>query len=364
MSEGNANDLPKRPMPWEPGGSEPPPTEPGGTPPPDAPPPSVDAAPPAPDAPPPTPDATPTEVVPTPEPPPAAPAPPAEPPAAAAAAGLISAAPVGWAAPADPAGTPPTQWGASPDAAAAPIAPDAAPGAALPPPAVGWATPTTSGREVPGAPGLVFADTPSRFVAWLIDGFIAGLIGVVLGWIIVGIAASADLVTIQTSRGSSLSGLLVWIVTLLIDLVYFVFFWSGGRRATPGQRLFKIQVGNAVDGHSLDLSQALLRWLMFGQWLIILSAVSALSGFAALASFIWPLVLLVSTVSSPVKQGLHDRVAGTWVVKPADASNSGLIVGCLILLAILVILPLIALIGLIAVGSQVSTILSTVGDSI
>ena len=46
---------------------------------------------------------------------------------------------------------------------------------------------------------------------------------------------------------------------VVVGFAYFVFFWSGGRRATPGQQLFKLQVGNAFDGMALTSTQAVKR---------------------------------------------------------------------------------------------------------
>ena len=97
------------------------------------------------------------------------PAPPAQP-------GLISAAPVGWTAPPPAAG--PVGWGA----------PAEPPPAGTPPPppstgaTVGWAPPPPP-REV--APGLAFADTVSRFIAYVVDliliGIVAGIIASIIG---------------------------------------------------------------------------------------------------------------------------------------------------------------------------------------
>jgi hypothetical protein len=109
-------------------------------------------------------DSTPTEITPTPAPEPVVEEPAAEPPAAEPAAqpGLISAAPVGWGATQGSTLTPPTTPPGDPAA-----------------PAVGWAPPPPQ-AQVPGAPGLVFADTLSRFVGFVIDSIIAGIIGYII----------------------------------------------------------------------------------------------------------------------------------------------------------------------------------------
>ena len=345
MSEGPPDDPTKRLMPWETGGEQPPadatPTE------------VVPTAPPPAEPTPPEPAAT--------EPPPAAtepapvqpaeltPVPPGEPPAPEAApaptAGLISAAPVGW----------------DPNAAA--------PGAPPPtsePAQVGWGTPETGARPVPGAPGFVFADTPSRFVGWIIDLFIVGFIGGLIASVAsVGMFSTVSSDNLPDYRGTVALGLAFWGISLLVNLLYFVFFWTGGRRATPGQRLMKIQVGNAHDGRNLDLSQAAVRWVGYGEWIIVFSfAGTTIGGIALLAALIWPFVLLFTTIMSPTKQGLHDRLAGTWLVKPAGASSSGVARGCLLIVGLIVVFWFLSLIGLIFLGGQMSTILSSVGESI
>jgi uncharacterized RDD family membrane protein YckC len=350
MSEGSDNDRPKRPMPWETGGDGPPPDPT----PPEEPPPSDDGSPttagPTPE---PGSDAAPTEVVPTPEPiepvepaasepsdAAAAPADAAMPPdatTAAPAAGLISAAPVGWGAeqPVAPATPDPNQ------------------------PAVGWGTPQIGRQAVPGAQGFVFADTASRVVGWLIDWFISWILAFIVAAIVVALLYGGGILEADSSR---LGNAVVWIVALLVNLAYFLFFWTGGRRATPGQRMFRIQVGNAHDGHDLDLTQAAVRWLGYGFWFPIFGLLPALAGLVGLLVIGWPFVLLFSTIVSSTKQGLHDRLAGTWVVRPEGGGGSaGVLLGCLVIAVLVVI---ISFVGLIFLGSQMSSILSAVGDSI
>lgn len=340
MSDGTPNDPTKRPMPWDaqPGDQGATPPEPS----------SVDSAP--------------TEVTPTPEPPPVAetppdagapgplaPAPPTAEPSAAQ-QGLISAAPVG--------------WGASEGSStgAAPIVP---PGSAEPgAPAVGWAAPPKT-TEVPGAPGLAFADTVSRLVAYIVDLIIIGIVGAIVAGILgFGTTTVTETVDGTFSYYSGVSGAAFTIPVVILSLVYFVFFWTGGRRSTPGQRIFNIQVGNAFDGRALSIEQAVRRWLGYGLWLGLLALVPSLEGASSLVQLLWMIVLLITTITSPTKQGLHDRFANTALVKPSGQGASGLAMACLLLLALLIILPIIAIVALILLGTQVSTILSEIGESI
>jgi uncharacterized RDD family membrane protein YckC len=177
---------------------------------------------------------------------------------------------------------------------------------------------TASSRLLP--PGLTLSDTPSRLMALLLDGFAVGAIGSVplslLGFDYptrIGLGAFPDRNLFVATE----------LVAVLINASYFIWFWSGGRRATPGQRIFSIQVANAFDGLPLSRGQALKRWFATGQWLGILALPPFL--FLALLSMVgsvaWDVVLLYSAITNPTKQGFHDRFASSAVVRPAGAGN-------------------------------------------
>lgn len=238
--------------------------------------------------------------------------------------------------------------------------PPATPPAATPPlpPGVGWASPVVTPREI--APGLVFADTPSRFVAYVIDlilvGIVTGIIAEILGW--------GSRLTPSTTAPFDLSQAFVTTEYVLLSVavggLYFIASWSGGRRATLGQHLFKIQVGNAFDGRPLALEQAVRRWLGYGDFLNLFGFVPA----AAIASsgllLIWTIVLLITTATSPTKQGLHDRLANTAVVRPANA-GTGLAMACLVIVIALLVIGLVGIVALIFLGGQVSSLMSNPG---
>jgi uncharacterized RDD family membrane protein YckC len=224
----------------------------------------------------------------------------------------------------------------------------------------GWTQPVQAapgGQEV--APGLVFSGTAARFAAFVTDLFLLGLVGGV-------ISATIGSGAAYTARGGAVwttGDFVASILSVVISAVYFVAFWSGGRRATLGQMLFKIQVGNAFDGKPLSTEQAIRRWLGLGQFLSVFSFSVGAVGLVVVLSLIWSLVLFISTSSSPTKQGLHDRFANSAVVRQADAGN-GLVYTCLIVVFIIPILGILAIISLIFLGGQVSDILSQVGTSI
>ncbi len=243
-----------------------------------------------------------------------------------------------------------------------PLPPPASTATGLPP-GIGWAPPVPVRQEV--APGLAFSDTLPRFVAWIIDGLLLTLIGAVIASIVgVGTAVTSTIEspTDQIDYNEIFFANELTIVGLAVSALYFIGSWSGGRRATLGQRLLKIQVGNAFDGRPLTLDQAIRRWLGFGEFIWLIGFVPGLAGFSSLY-FLWVVVLLITTAASPTKQGLHDRLANSAVVRPINAGN-GLAIGCIVILLILLAIPLLSIVALIFLGSQVSSILSEVGASV
>lgn len=227
-------------------------------------------------------------------------------------------------------------------------------------PSVLWAAPTpTVQTEVPGAPGLVFSDTASRFVAWLIDGFVVLIVGAIVASI-----ATTVITGRSTANGGTSLDVLFTVTYVLVSVVYSVFFWTSGRRATPGQMIFKIQVANAFDGRPLTTTQAVKRWLGLGWFLTLFGIVPSLASLANLADVVWSIVLLVTTAKSPTKQGLHDRFANSAVVRPRDASRGGMAMTCLVIVLVLFAGALFSVIALVLLGSQVSDILERAGSSV
>jgi uncharacterized RDD family membrane protein YckC len=178
-------------------------------------------------------------------------------------------------------------------------------------------------------PGLVFADTPSRLAAYLLDGLLLSVIvsipPAVLG--LYDYAAGSGAYPEPMSRATFVG---VTVFTFAVQAAYFLWFWTGGRRATPGQRVFGIQIGNAFDGRPLTMTQAIERWLAMGWWATLLVLLPFFA--VAMASYVifvaWWVVLVISMIVSPTKQGIHDRFARSALVRPAGQSNRWA-VGCL-----------------------------------
>ncbi len=247
------------------------------------------------------------------------------------------------------------------------------------PPAMGWAPPPGQGAGAGPVAGFRFAGVGERVVAWLLDSIIIALVTLPISFILgAAIVGSVDWSTlIGTGSGyaqfldegwiarSAAVSLLGAAIGALINAAYFTFQWSSGARATIGMRILGLQVGNAADGRTIGRGQAFRRWLALGEWIGVLASVPVIGGLASLGQLAWYLVLLGTTASNPQRRGLHDQFGETAIVVDAGRSNSGAIVGCLVLaLLLFVVLPFVAIVALIFLGGQVSEILSTVGESI
>jgi uncharacterized RDD family membrane protein YckC len=211
--------------------------------------------------------------------------------------------------------------------------------------------------EVPGAPGVFFAGMWPRFAAWFVDGILLAIVGGIIGAALGSNGFSAG----NGPRSFSAVGAIVGVV---LSAAYFIGTWRTSARATPGQRLLSIQVGNAFDGQTLTLRQAAIRWAALGYPLGLLSVAAATAGLGSLLIFVLNIVLFVTTLGSPTRQGWHDQVANTAVVvRPGASTSTGLAVA-IVVGAFLILIVLGVVVGLAFLGSQMPDILSQIGKSI
>ena len=119
-----------------------------------------------------------------------------------------------------------------------------------------------------------------RALATIFDFVGLGIVGAIVNGILFGG---------ESARGSGLS--------TLIGLAYFVYFWSSyGHGQTLGNRVLNIRVVK-TDGAELTIVDALIRYVG-----LIISCIVIFLG-----------VLWVAF--DPNKQGWHDKIASTYVVK-------------------------------------------------
>ena len=202
-----------------------------------------------------------------------------------------------------------------------PAAPSAAPPPAAPPPSANTWT-AMSAPVTAGPAGYVYADVPNRAIAYIIDAIILAIIGFIVAIVLGTIGlASVNLNVNSPTFGqyNFVAGLIFALIATAINGAYFVYTWTT-MRASPGQKVLGMQVGNASDGATLTMEQAIKRWIALGAPFSIAQALNPLPGLGViigLASLGWFIALLVTTAQSPTKQGLHDQYANTVVVKAA-----------------------------------------------
>jgi uncharacterized RDD family membrane protein YckC len=252
-------------------------------------------------------------------------------------------------------------WSPSGGTSPHPTGPDpASPGSATPgaPPAVvGWETPRDARQAAPIA-GYVVAGTASRFVAYLVDAVVLGIANIL-------VIAISDPGAFDPDRpipsSASLGVLFGKLIVLGLEFAYFVGFWTGRRRATPGMLLLRIELIDARADRPLVVIPAAARWLLLSGAIGLLGLLPIAPGIFGLASLIWLVVLLASVLANPLRQGIHDQAAGSLVVQRVGVTSNAAVVGCLLLVVVFVILPLI---GLIFMGGLIEQYLLEVGQSI
>ncbi|MEP6604401.1 MAG: RDD family protein [Spartobacteria bacterium] len=84
---------------------------------------------------------------------------------------------------------------------------------------------------------------------------------------------------------------------LFIEFVYFAGFWASEMQATPGQKIFHLRVINAIDADQISFSRGLLRVV----GMLLCSATLGIG------------YLMVAFTER--KRGLHDMIAGTYVIR-------------------------------------------------
>jgi uncharacterized RDD family membrane protein YckC len=192
--------------------------------------------------------------------------------------------------------------------ASSPVPPPPPPARSYPPP-VGYAAPYWAAPPPGPAPGLAYAGFWIRFVAYLIDGLIIFVPIVIVFFAIAGSTLGTHPITCtveNTSTGQSITcngvgvftGAVValWAAVLVVPWIYFSIMWSWQGQSI-GQKVLSLRVVDANNGARISIGRAILRY--FG---IIVSS--------------WALYIgLIWAAFDPRKQGWHDKIASTFVVR-------------------------------------------------
>jgi uncharacterized RDD family membrane protein YckC len=187
-------------------------------------------------------------------------------------------------------------------------------------PGTSWQAPAAA-APVPGTAGFVYADVPNRIIALIIDGIILAVISFLITAVLYGIVGQpVEFSVSSTSIATSVnyvSVLLGAILSLVVGAVYWIYSWTS-MRASPGQKMLGMQVGNSPDGQTLTQEQAIRRWaVLFAPFSLsqVVYVVPTLGALLGLLTFLYAIYLLYTTAQSPTKQGFHDTFANTMVVK-------------------------------------------------
>lgn len=171
--------------------------------------------------------------------------------------------------------------------------PPATPPSASPQPTAqepaGWsaAAPAKAGP----AAGLVYAGFWIRVLAFLIDAIALGILTSALAPIF-GAGMMFDPSTTRFEVDYATSGL-----NTLLGLVYFIGFWAW-RGQTVGMMPFNMRVVSADTGEKVDVVRGLLRYV------------------GLIISFVAILIGVIWVAFDSRKQGWHDKIASTLVVRP------------------------------------------------
>jgi uncharacterized RDD family membrane protein YckC len=131
-----------------------------------------------------------------------------------------------------------------------------------------------------------------RAVAWILDAIVLGVITSAVSPLFgAGAMIQAGTNQVEINYGANAIG-------TLIGLLYFVGFWTL-RGQTPGMIPFRLRVVRAADGTRPDWVVSLLRYV------------------GLIISFVVLLIGVIWVAFDSRKQGWHDKIAGTLVVRDA-----------------------------------------------
>jgi uncharacterized RDD family membrane protein YckC len=162
-----------------------------------------------------------------------------------------------------------------------------------PPPTAPYAPPYAAQPQS----GARYAGFWIRFVAYLLDSIVVGAVtfglikatGVITVFCPPGVTDASD----PSCGGTQIAPL--FYVILLLPLLYNILLWAVG--GTLGQRLLGLRVVNAATGGNLGIARSLLRYVG-----LIIATIPIYLG-------------LVWAGFDPRKQGWHDKIAGSFVLR-------------------------------------------------
>lgn len=159
-----------------------------------------------------------------------------------------------------------------------------------PPPSAAW-SPEAPAKAGP-AVGVVYAGFWARVLAFIIDAIALGILSTAIAPLL-GVGWMFDRTTTQAEIDYAYTG-----ISTLVGLLYFIGLWSW-RGQTVGMMPFNMRVVSAETGEKIDVLRGLLRYV------------------GLIISFVVIFLGVVWVAFDPRKQGWHDKIANTLVVRPS-----------------------------------------------
>ncbi len=210
-----------------------------------------------------------------------------------------------------------------PDVAPPSAPPTEAPAASSPAAAeVAWTPAAPPAPVVSGPSTMVYGDLPNRIIAYIIDIIVLVILNIAVALVLGVIGLSVTSVSGTTISTNWIATIIVALVGLAISAGYFIYSWTN-QRATIGMKALGLQIGNAPDGATIVMNEAVKRWLALGAIFSIaqlLNPISFVGLLLSVAAFAWVIFLLYTTWKSPTKQGWHDVFANTMIVKATKSA--------------------------------------------
>jgi uncharacterized RDD family membrane protein YckC len=148
-----------------------------------------------------------------------------------------------------------------------------------------------------------------RLLAYAVDSIILYFVSLILFLIGLlalksgGVSFGSTVMTGDLPLGTGLFAVVYFVTTLLAGMFYFIWF-HGTVGQTLGKMLFRLRVIQ-ISGENMTLGVAFLRWVGF-----------VVSGLVFLLGFVW-------VAFDGRKQGWHDKIAATLVIRTGNKPDAG-----------------------------------------
>lgn len=244
---------------------------------------------------------------------------------------------------------------ATPGADAAPEVPPAQPAVTGPllssaptGPIVGWQQAPVA--EAAPVEGFVMAGPWARLVAWLLDQLATSYLPSLLFLFVLDWRAFVEAIIEQTENPETAQSFelpftagygVVTVILVGVSYLYFVGFWTGPGRATPGMRVMKMQIRDEHLGATLTVGQATRRWFALGVWLAVLALLGAAGSVAGIVQPLLYIALFLSVIINTRRQGIHDRFAQSIVIRERASGDSAVGKGCVLLVVLSIALGIV-----------------------